>query len=367
MADLRDPHPDHDPELIAGLLDRDLEPGVRAMVEARVAACPGCAALHADLRTLATATRDLPAPARPRAFLLTAADAERLTAERAGEPVRPVTRPAEVIPAARPSATHATHDAVLVASLVDDALAPAERAAAEALVAGCGACAALRDDLVALRVATRALPTPPRPRDFVLAPDDAGRLRPGGWRRFGAAFGSSRDMLSRPLAFGLTSLGLAGLLVATAPTVFLSSGGAASPASLDDGNGQARIEAASGAPRDASGQGPGAVASAGPTTAEQAPGFGALGSRGPITPTSNGAGSGSVLVDGASPTPAPDDASVKSVGQPPQPANDRSSLETYLATGANGISMLVVLSAAFLITGLGLFAIRWTARRLHRA
>ena len=115
---------------------------------------------------------------------------------------------------------------MLVASLADHSLAAVERAAAEALVATCGPCADLFTDLEALRVATQAQPVPARPRDFRLTADDAVRMRPGGWRRFVAAFGSSRDMLSRPLAAGLTTIGLAGLLVATSAW---SSGAGSSP------------------------------------------------------------------------------------------------------------------------------------------
>jgi hypothetical protein len=270
----------------------------------------------------------------------------------------------------RTSTAHASHDAILVASLVDDALAPAERAAAEALVATCGRCAVLRDDLLSLRAATRALPTPARRRDYVLAPDDARRLRPGGWRRFVAAFGSSRDMLSRPLAFGLTSLGLAGLLVATAPSVLTGMrSGAAGPASADDsGTGSARVEAATGDPGNASGQGPLPAASVAPTKGDNIPVYGALGSPAPATSTTNG--TGSVLIEGTSPTPLADaitSDSTKGDHQAPDPGRVRlRGLETYLNTDANGISMLVVLSGAFLIVGLGLFAIRWTARRLGK-
>ena len=72
---------------------------------------------------------------------------------------------------------------MLVASLADRSLAASEREAAEALVASCGLCAALHADLLALRAATRAMPTPARPRDYTLTPADAARLRPAGWRR----------------------------------------------------------------------------------------------------------------------------------------------------------------------------------------
>ena len=66
--------------------------------------------------------------------------------------------------------------------------------------------------------AQRALPTPSRPRDFHLTPAEARRLRPGGFRAVLAAIGSTRDAFSKPLAVGLTTLGLVGLLVGTMPS-----------------------------------------------------------------------------------------------------------------------------------------------------
>jgi anti-sigma factor RsiW len=366
VADRHGRHADHDPVLIASLQDRDLDTAERATAEAWLASCADCAALSGDLLALSAATRTLTVPPRSRDFMLTAVDAKRLTAQRSGEPAPAALRLADVTTGPRTSAAHASHDAVLVASLVDDALAPPDRAAAEALVATCGVCATLRDDLVTLRAATRALPTPARPRDFALAPDDARRLRPGGWRRFVAAFGTSRDMLSRPLAFGLTSLGLAGLLVATAPSIIPGSGSAA-PASVDQG-GPARIEAATGEPKDASGPGV-AGASAAPTIGDDAPVYGAAGSP-PVSVRSSGSDSGPVVIDGPSPTPGTDNLlSGSSKGErlgSQSGRDDQVSLQTYSLADSNGISMLVVLSGAFLIAGLGLFAIRWTARRLGK-
>ena len=101
-------------------------------------------------------------------------------------------------------------------SLADRSLAAAERAAAEALVAACAECADLHADLLALAAATRAMPTPARPRDYT--PDRRPMPRAcgaAGWRRLVAAVRRRRGTsFSRPLAVGLTTLGLAGLLVA---------------------------------------------------------------------------------------------------------------------------------------------------------
>ena len=62
MADPRTAHAEHDPLVIAALLDRDLAGEERAIAEARIASCASCAALHADLLALSLATRDAADP-----------------------------------------------------------------------------------------------------------------------------------------------------------------------------------------------------------------------------------------------------------------------------------------------------------------
>ena len=92
-------------------------------------------------------------------------------------------------------------------------------------MAGCPACAELLADLRAIATATAALPAPRRTRDFRLTDADAARLRPAGWRGLVARFGSPSFAFTRPLAAGLATLGIAGLLFATIPLGF---GGATS-------------------------------------------------------------------------------------------------------------------------------------------
>ena len=146
-----------------------------------------------------------------------------------------------------PASDHASHDTILVASLADHSLPASERAAAEALVATCSQCADLQADLLALRAATRAMPTPSRPTDYTLTERDAARLRSGGWRRFVAILGSSRDALSRPLAVGLTTLGLAGLLVSAAPSFMMGSASSgAAPTTVSAPAGENRPRTATG-------------------------------------------------------------------------------------------------------------------------
>jgi anti-sigma factor RsiW len=377
---------------MAALLDADLTAAERIAAQSRIAACRACAALYADLLALSTATAALPAPARPRDFRLDAADAARLTGTTArlaptttrpvAEPVAATARLAGVMTDPRTTGAHASHDTILVASLADHSLPASERAAAEALIANCRSCATLHDELMALRAATRAMPTPPRPRDFTLTPEDAIRLRPGGWRRFVAILGSSRDALSRPLAAGLTTIGLAGLLVAAIPSVIPGSAASAPRSAVPavgapvTGAAQGAAQgdaAASGPPTDVSAEAAGPIPSPNAFSPGGVPvkGVGAAASPGvagaPAITDQNGYGAptgpgspppADSLTSGArndaGPTQAPLDVTAA-------PATDAA-----LAGRASGISWLAVLSTAFLIAGLSLFALRWTARRLVR-
>ena len=68
-------HAHHDPTRIAALAADDLSGAERTETEAWLAACPDCRTLADDLRSIAAATRSLPAPARPRDFRLSAGQA----------------------------------------------------------------------------------------------------------------------------------------------------------------------------------------------------------------------------------------------------------------------------------------------------
>jgi anti-sigma factor RsiW len=372
VAEQGEGHAAHDPFAVAALLDPDVAPADREVGENLIASCPDCATLHADLVALSSATAGLPAPARPRDFRLTAEDAVRLAASSPGEPVVATARLAGMTPRTS-AADHAGHDPLLVASLVDHSLEDRERSAAEALVAACTACAGLHADILALRDATRAMPTPARPRDYALTPDDAVRLRRGGWRRLVAAFGSSRDAFSRPLAMGLTTLGIAGLLFATIPSIY--TGGAASGSATTAGARAGDVAQpgtdSNGAPVAAASQGvtgagapapvgapaatavPAQVASPLPDAAASAPAATAPAKEafGPV----QGAG-------GAAAPPSVSDFGIRGGGQGPTGAQALG--EGGAATGASGAPLLLVVSGLFLVVGLSLFAIRWSARRL---
>jgi hypothetical protein len=117
---------------------------------------------------------------------------------------------------------HAGHDRLRVAEAVDRGarLAP--------ILDLCARCVGLYVELVALTTALPLSALPARPRSFTLTAEDARRLRPAGWRGWWSTVGSARDTLTRPLAIGITTIGLAGLLLTAAPTLLPGLGGAAS-------------------------------------------------------------------------------------------------------------------------------------------
>jgi hypothetical protein len=259
----------------------------------------------------------------------------------------------------RPPTAHATHDEPLIASLLDRSPGDPDRERAEALVATCDDCSALHRDLVALSAATRALPTPTRPREFTLSADDAARLRPKSWRRLIAGFGSSRDVFSRPLAIGLTTIGLAGLLVATIPGVLSgqagasvssverSDGAAVTDPALSGANSQAQVEAAPAA-------GPSAAAALAPPATAPSPEALPSGS----TYDKYGAGpqaSGGAADVAPGPNPAEQLAVDAAGAAAASPAPGEGPVER---------SGVVVLAGLLFLVGLGLFALRWNVRRL---
>lgn len=348
-----DGHDGHDPELIVTLLDPDRTTAQTVAAEELVRSCATCAALHADLVAVAATMRDVPTPARPRDFTLSAAVAATLGREPAGEPLAPPARLTSEMPNAQPShassddAAHRRHDHVLIASLLDRTLAETERRRGEEQLAACTGCARLFDDLVALSEATRVLPTPARRREYTLSEADARRLQVGGWRRLLAAIGSSRDAFTRPLAIGLTTLGLAGLLVAGMPAAFLGVGGATSLSTVGNRAGE-----------EAAGAAPEAVTQASPAASEPA----------------IAASLPSAAAPSDAPRPAASPAAEKSAepdglfvgqdssadGQPSDAARE----PFGLADDGPTSMPLVVVATLLLVIGLGLFGLRWTARRL---
>lgn len=288
------------------------------------------------------------------------------------------------------SEPHAGHDRYLVAALAADDVEPMVRVDAEALVASCHDCAELLVDLRSIAVATAALPMVPRTRDFRISAADAARLRPRGWRALLDALGGARASFSRPLATGLTTLGIVGLLVSTIP-------GALSGISLGGGSaGAAPISAqapevgrnSAGSPSSAYGgsdsasQAPALLGSAAPSVAASAaaasaaattptqvkvdqpsPGaeFGsagqAVGSARPVTDGNGGVG----VPPGGSKGGPRAGAGAEARGLAMEPAVRDAALPVGGRT--TGPSLLLIGSIVCLALGAGLFAIQRLARQ----
>jgi hypothetical protein len=290
------------------------------------------------------------------------------------------------------TSAHARHDldrvAVLAGRPAD--LDEREAAAARTQVAGCTACADLLADLVLLQATLPKSSTPARPRDFSLTPADAARLRTGGWRRLFGFVGSARDSFTRPLAVGLTSLGLVGLLVASVPSFIGGSGGAA----MAPGGPAAATTDVAGAAEQAAGAAPAASAAALAPAASAAPPSGApaalpSASRGtsvpapgafepvpaPAASSAASAAPGTLNYDTARAAAsqgtdsfAGDSGTVFSGGNPDElttVSRDTSGGGLLsLRDDGSGLSVLFVVAGVMLIAGLGLFLLRWTSRRL---
>ncbi len=235
-------------------------------------------------------------------------------------------------------ATHAAHDPTWMAALAtrEPDLTPAERTRAHAALESCGACADLFTDLVALSAAIPSAAIPTRPRDFTLTAADAARLQPRGLRRVLRAIGSARDSVTFPLALGLTTMGIAGLLVATVPS-FDAAGVATSGALSPVGQAIPQPAGASAAP----------AASGAPGQDTELYGMTAA-------PTSEMTGGGEVF--------SGDDGD-RALEAQRQDAGDMAA-EASIRDDSTGLSTLMVVAATLLLAGLGLFALRWSARRL---
>ena len=121
------------------------------------------------------------------------------------------------------SSSHARHDRFAVAAAIGGANAPLT-------VGTCPQCGALHRDLLSIQTALRHAWTPKRPRDLRLDATLIARLRPALWRRLLGGIGSSRDAITRPLALGLTSVGIVGVVLTSAATGLGSAVSGAAPA-----------------------------------------------------------------------------------------------------------------------------------------
>jgi hypothetical protein len=127
---------------------------------------------------------------------------------------------------------HDAHDRLLIAARAAGDAAGGDLDRAERLLETCDRCRGLLGDLRAIAAASRDLPPAARPAalDFRLTPDRAAALGRGGrWRRLLRPFSRTGNDAVRPLAAALTTLGVAGLLLAALPMLPLG-GSAAGPA-----------------------------------------------------------------------------------------------------------------------------------------
>jgi hypothetical protein len=251
-------------------------------------------------------------------------------------------------------APHAAHDLLLVAAHAAGDTLGTDAEQAAALLATCPDCAALAADLVAIAAATRDLPAAARPRDFTLRREDAARLRPLGWRRLAAAFGARRLELIRPLAAGLTTLGLAGILLSGLPLV--------------QGQGNATILSKVGAAIGSESGAGAAGASIAAAPAASAAGSGGYPDRGALTPlaspsgrdlsgaASSPAAGGPAYGTAASP-PASDVEGIRSVAGQPTPSSAPQLAPAVQGSGSAtpGVDVsLLAVSVVLLVVGVGL-------------
>jgi hypothetical protein len=143
---------------------------------------------------------------------------------------------------------------------------------------------------------------------------------------------------------GLTTMGIAGLMIATIPGA-LSSGAAGPAPQVLSAVGNAIPAPAASAPA-------ASAAAAAPSAAPAAEGTGFYDIS--AAPTTETTGGGEVF--------SGDDGDA-AVDRLRQDANDMSTDATIRDDGT-GVSALVLVATTLLIAGLGLFALRWSARRL---
>ncbi len=228
---------------------------------------------------------------------------------------------------------HQDHDSLLIAAHAAGDLAGPDKARAMALLETCEPCATIHADLVAIAAATRSLPPlATAPRDFRLSPEQAASLRRGNWLRTILAPLSGARSGARPIAAALTTLGVAGLLVASLLPGMIGAGASSAPQRETGKAGQA-VDAVATAARAAA---PGATAAVGPDAA-----FGGTGSE-------NASDAPGIAIAGGAtkaPTAVINPSSEERATNPPSP--------------------LFVGSLALLAVGLLLFGLRFAGRRLN--
>jgi hypothetical protein len=253
---------------------------------------------------------------------------------------------------------HDRHDRFLVAALAAGDLEAQALIDAEELVASCADCAELLADLRSIAAATAALPLLPRSTDFRLSPETAERLGARGWRGFLVRLADSRFGFSRPLAVGLTTLGLVGVIAGSIPG---SMGGASygAPALPAVGN-----DSAISSGRNAAGAAaPPASSVPGARQPQASPLTVSLGSPAPTSlaplPTS------AAEQDRSSAPPSGAFGGFVAASPPQAKAAEGTSNDLLSSSsGASGPSRLLLASLVVLLIGLGILVAQWAATRL---
>ncbi len=267
-----------------------------------------------------------------------------------------------------PSAEAPEHANLIVALDAGD-LAGVDRERAEALLRACAGCAALAADLVAIRGALAALPAPARRRDYRLTEADAARLRPDRRRRLLGWLAAPRSSV-RPLATGLATLGIVGLLVSSG----LPGLGSSSSAPLETVGSpvQNPVPAATSAPGGGAGFGSQAAPAAATAAPAAVPGAalpGAAQSAAPLPPANVGADAATDAGAGAESSPGP--AGGRNSGAAPVAVpTDQVPPVGKAAPPASGVtagpSPAIVVSAGLLAAGILLLLARVLAVRRTR-
>ena len=241
---------------------------------------------------------------------------------------------------------HAGHDSLLIAAYAADDITTADRRIAEALIDSCTSCAQLADDLRLIAAATRALPAPARPHDFTLSPEQAARLRRTSWRSLANRLAWVRGGFGRTLAAGLTTIGLAGLLIGTLPANFnlgLGGSAAASPTTAQ-------------APDNMTEAGPSVAASMAPAP-DAAAASGGLPS-GPALRPASSARPSPTLDDGLDVAGEQGSSRGKLYADQPPTDSAGGSASTRDASNPTSPNTLLAVSLVSLAAGIGLFALR---------
>lgn len=247
---------------------------------------------------------------------------------------------------------HSDHDVLLIAAHAAGDTTDADRSRAQALLDTCQSCTELHRDLLAISAATRSLPNlAAAPRTFQLTAEQAARLQRGSWLRTVLAPFSGARSAVRPVAAAFTSLGVAGLLVATLLPGALGSAGSLAPQRNRSSTGD--IAAPAAAPSIASVAG-GPVASTGAGYPDTRP----LAAGGRTTAPGVTFGGAKDASASAAPEVAVANAASSAPGMEADDAG-------RMTTGGNAPSPIFIGSVALLGLGLLLFGLRFAGRRLR--